>query len=178
MNKYLLLADYGNNEMDRHVMNGEEELLSWIESYLANRSADLEVFVLNGAKNPITTNVVDLIKMAEERQKRRKAVVSKLEKLTRDMFPKFVVTVVETRRDVAFGKTQAEAIQNFVESFIEANGEALSDDDARIVRKSLSIRAYMGSSYSNEGLDETPGVSVQFDDAFAGLSVSGMALRR
>jgi cystathionine beta-lyase/cystathionine gamma-synthase len=179
MNQYLLLADYGNNEMDRHVLNGEDALLSLIEKqYLPNRSADLEVFVLNGAENPVTTNVADLLKMAEERQKRRKVVVSHLENLTRDMSPKFVIVVQGTRKDVAFGNSQIEAIQNFISTFVEANGEALSSDDALLVRKSLVVREYQGSSYNGEGLAEKPGDDILFDEAFAGLSVDGPALRR
>jgi hypothetical protein len=179
MNQYLLLADYGNNEMDRHVLNGEDALLSLIEKqYLPNRSADLEVFVLNGAENPVTTNVADLLKMAEERQKRRKVVVSHLENLTRDMSPKFVIVVQGTRKDVAFGISQIEAIQNFISTFVGANGEALSSDDALLVRKSLVVREYQGSSYNGEGLAEKPGDDIFFDEAFAGLSVDGPALRR
>lgn len=179
MNQYLLLADYGDSEMDRHVLNGEDELISWIETqYLPKRSAGLEVFVLNGAVNPITTDVADLIKMAEDRQKRRRTVVSHLENLTRDMSPKFVVVVQGTRKDVAFGNSQVEAIQNFTSTFVEANGEALSGEDALLVRKSLIVREYHGSSYNGEGLAEKPGNDALFDEAFAGLSLGAPALRR
>ncbi len=179
MNQYLLLADYGNNEMDRHVLDGEDALISWIEKeYLPRRSAELEVFVLNGAENPLTTNVADLIDMAEARQKRRKTLVSHLENLTRDMSPKFVVVVQGTRKDVAFGNSQIDAIEKFTATFVEANGETLSSDDALLVRKSLIVREYQGSCYNGDGLAEKPGNDPLFDEAFAGLSADKPALRR
>lgn len=177
MNQYLLIADYGN-DMDRHLLNGEDELLSILEKSYMTGSADLEVFVLNGAVNPITTNVGELLDLARERQQRRTAVVSHLDNLTRDMSPKYVIVVSGANRDVAFGKTEVEAIQSFVETFVQANGETLSDDEALLVRKSLKVRQYHGSSYEPDDVSEVPGNDARFDDAFSGLSAKAMTLGR
>lgn len=178
MNQYLLIACYDEDEMERHVLKGEEALLDTIEkSYLVSRAA-LEVYVLDGAVKPITTNVAELLKMAEERQKLKKVTSRHLEALARDMTPKCVIVVPGTATDVAFGSSQVDAIKNFVEIFVRANGGGLSENEALLIRKALKVRDYRGSSYSHEHANEVNGDDSRFDDAFAGLISSTPAPRR